>query len=304
MKFSVVVPVKNEVDLLMKTLQSYYAVDPSEVIICTDKPALRIVKKAVERVAAFSQAEDITKVIEVGRDPEWRFHQAHVRREGFHRSEYDRILTGDIDLVVNKNVHKALKLVGRSDVGLASLSKFRRPRNLQNFWSLTTVTFLRKVVHGLLDPVRATTTFSGLYALWRPYWRESEPEEEIKRMVNPKQFYRGEKPDLKNAYIVSGEDTFLRDHMLRKYRCVYLKDIGAIDLGVATEDLPYIQFMKGQYFARQGRSTLVSVGRAILRAQPFYLMGHLSVTRACRRSDLSLRVLHHDYSQSRDGGGN
>jgi len=279
MKFSIVVPIKNEVDHLMRTLQSYYSVGPSEVLICTDKPAPEILKKAINKVATLAHAEDITKIIEVEKDPEWRFHQAHVRREGFHKSKYDRILTGDIDLVINKNVHQALKLVGKNKVGLVSLNKLQYPRNLHNFLSLIVITFLRNIFHGILDPIIETTTFTGLYALWKPYWQESEPEEEIKRLVNPKQLYRGERPDLNKASAITGEDTFLRDCMLKKYRCLYLKDIGAIDLGVATESLPFLQFMRGQYFARRGRSLIVSLGRAILRAQPHYLMGHLSVIR-------------------------
>jgi len=275
MNFSIVVPVKDEVDFIPRTLPSYYAVNPSEVLICTDKPTPKNVKKAVNRVATLSCAEDITKILEVEREPEWRFHQAHVRRASFHEAKYDRILTTDIDLVVNKNVHKALRLVSKNDVGLASLSKFRYPRGLTDYWSLGIVTFLRKVAHGILDPAMVTTTFSGLYALWRPFWLDSEPEEEVKNLVNPKQFFRGENPDLEQASAVTGEDTFLRDCMLRKHKCIYLRDIGAIDLGVATENLPYIQYMKGQYFARSGRSLLVSLGRAFLRAQPYYLQGFL-----------------------------
>ncbi len=280
MKFSIVIPVKDEVDLLMKTLPSYYAVNPSEVLICTDKPALEVVKTAINRVATSLNAENITKIIEVDRDSEWRFHQAHVRREGFHKAKYDRILTGDIDLAINDNILKALKLIGKGDVGLVSLSKLRYPRNLKDVWALFATTFLRNVVHRMLNLINVTTTFSGLYALWKPYWLDSEPEDEIKRMVNPKQIYRGEKPNLVGATAITGEDIFLRDCMLRKYKCLYLRDIGAIDLGVAIEDLPYIQYMKGQSFALRGRSLPVSLGRAILRAQPYYLMGHLAVTRA------------------------
>ena len=275
MKFSVVVPVKDEVGLIQQTLWSYYAVEPSEVLICTDKPCSKNVRKVVNRIAELSCMKDITRIIEVERSPEWRFHQAHVRRTGFHEAKFDRILTGDIDLVINKNVHKALERVGKNDVGLASLTKFRYPHCLTDYWRLGIVMFLRKIVHGMLDSVMATTTFSGLYALWRPYWLDSEPEGEAKLLVNPKQFYRGEKPNLEHVSIITGEDTFLRDCMLKRHTVLYLRDIGAIDLGVATESLPYIQFMKGQYFARQGRSLPVSFGRAFLRAQPYYLVGYL-----------------------------
>lgn len=275
MEFSVVIPVKDEVDLIQRTLWSYYAVEPSEVLICTDKPCAKNVRKVVNKIAELSYMKDITRIIEVERSSEWRFHQVHVRRAGFHEAKFDRILTGDIDLVINKNVHKALELVGKNDVGLASLTKFRYPHRLTDYWQLGVVVFLRNFVHGMLDSVMATTTFSGLYALWRPYWLDSESEEAVKKLVNPKQFYRGERPDLKQVSAVTGEDTFLRDQMIKKHRCIYLKDIGGIDMGVPTESLPYIQYMKGQYFARQGRSLMVSLGRALLRGQPHYLQGYL-----------------------------
>jgi hypothetical protein len=73
--FSIVVPVKDEVDLIPTTLPSYYAVNPSEVIICTDKPTPRKVRRVVQKVAVACDALDITRIVEVERDPEWNFHQ-------------------------------------------------------------------------------------------------------------------------------------------------------------------------------------------------------------------------------------
>ena len=275
-KFSVVVPVKNEVALIRQTLWSYYAVKPAEVIICTDKPCEGTVEKQINNIAKLSDAGDITRIVEVEKSAEWGFHQAHVRRQGFCEAKFDRILTGDVDLVINKKVHKALRLVGENDVGLASLVKFHYPMHLMDYWRLGINMFLSKVVHGLVDSIMGTSSFSGLYALWRPYWLNSEPEEEIKSFVNPKQFLRGEKSYSEAVTGFAGEDTFLRDWMRRKYKCVYLRDIGAIDLGVSLEGHPFIQYRIGAYFARSGRSLPVSLGRAVLRAQPYYLKGYLA----------------------------
>jgi len=286
MKFSVVVPVKDEVDLIRQTLWSYYAVEPSEVLICTDKPCAKNVRKVINEIAESYHMKDITRIIEVERDPKWNFHQAHVRRTGFKKAKYDRILTVDIDLVINRNVLRALKLVGKNNVGLVSCSKFRYPKSLVDLWRTGTITFLRKIVHGMLDPFMEITIFSGLYALWRPFWLDSEPEEKIKKLVNPKQFYRGEYAGEVPADVdPTGEDTHLRDCMLEKHRCIYLRDIGAIMLRDVYEDVPYVQFMKGQYFRRRGRSLLVSVGRAFLRAQPHYLAGYLRTEKMLRFND-------------------
>ena len=282
MKFSVVIPIKGtskECELIPITLPSYYAIKPSEVILCLDKPAPKRVVQVIKKVAKLCKAEDITKIIEVERDPTWSFHQAWVRRKGFLEAKYDRILTGDIDLIVNKNVLKSLEMVGKDNIGLVSLSKKHRCRGLSDYWHEGVLLFLRNVLHGVFDKLMVTTTFTGLYAIWRPYWLDSEPEDAVKKLVNPKQFYRGEHPSLDDVSAVTGEDTFLRDQMIKKHKCIYLKDVGAIDMGIATESLPYIQYMKGLYFARQGRSLIVSLGRTVLRMQPYYLKGYLSARR-------------------------
>jgi len=231
MNFSVVVPVRDELTLIRQTLWSYYEIDPSEVLVCTDKPCKRNVVHLIKRIAALVNMGDVTRIIEVKKTPEWGFHQAHVRRSGFHEAKFDRILTGDIDLLVNRNVYKALNLVGKNDIGLASLGKFHYPSSLLDYWRLGVETFLRKIVHDIMDFSMETTAFTGLYALWKPYWLDSEPEEEAKRLVNPKQVLRGEISDFDLASGYAGEDTFLRDWMSKKHGCVYLKDIGAIDFG-------------------------------------------------------------------------
>lgn len=277
MNFSIVVPVKDEVDLIPRTLPSYYAINPSEVIICTDKPAPKEVRQVIKKVAVAWDAQDITRIVEVKRDPDWNFHQAHVRRTGFKEAKCDNLLTVDIDLVINSNVLKALKLVGKNNVGLVSCSKFHYPKSLVDLWRIGATTFLRKFVHNILDRLMGITSFTGLYALWRPFWLDSEPEERIKRHVNPKQFYRGEYAGKVPTDVnPTGEDTHLRDCMSEKHLCIYLHKIGAIILRDVYEDVPYVQYMKGRYFRRRGRSLLIAIGRAFLRGQPHYLRGFLS----------------------------
>jgi hypothetical protein len=274
--FSIVVPVKDEVDLIPWTLPSYYAVNPSEVIICTDKPVPRNVRQVIRKVAVACDALDITRIVEVERDPDWNFHQAHVRRTGFKKAKHDRILTVDIDLVINRNVLKALKLLGKNDIGLVSCSKFYYPKSLLDLWRIGATTFLRKIVHRILDPFMEITLFTGLYAVWKPYWLDSELEEKIKKHMNPKQFYRGEYVrEVPADMNPTGEDTHLRDYMSKKHRCIYLRDIGAIILRDVYENVPYVQYMKGQYFRRRGRSLFVAIGRAFLRGEPHYLRGFL-----------------------------
>lgn len=274
LKFSIVVPVKDEISLLMRTLPSYYSVEPNEVLICTDKPVLKKIKNAVNRIAKLYRAGHITKIVEVEKDPEWFYHQAHVRREGFHIAKYNKILTVDIDLLINKKVHKALNIVGINNVGLVSLNKFRKPRDIPSFWSFIMTTLFQSLCK-LFGSLIGSQGFTGLYAIWRPYWLKSEPEEEVKRLVNPKQLFTSEIKNLKNASAITGEDSFLRDCIRKEFKVRYLDDIGAVDLGVPPMSLPYLIFRRGQNTAKHGGSFIKCVGRSLLQAQPLYLMGYL-----------------------------
>jgi len=281
-EFSVVCPIKDEIHLIPITLPSILSTDPSEVVLCLDKPAPKEVVRVIDRVVSENDARDVVRIIEIERNPEYAFHQAWVRRKGYLEAKYDRILRTDIDLLINRNVLKAVELVGKENIALASLSKTWYPRTFTDYWRNGLHAFLR-LLHGLLDPLIPVTSFSGLYCIWRPYWLDSEPEEEVKRLVNPKQLYRGEKVDIKWASAITGEDTFLRDCVCRKYRCIYLRDVGAIDLGISPENSPFVQEMKGRYFARQGRQPLISIGRAIIRLQPYYLRGYIDERRRMAR---------------------
>ncbi len=292
MEFCVVVPVKSETELILQALPAYYALQPSEVLICTDKPCEGNVRRAVNKVAELLHAREITRIIEVDRSPEWSFHQACVRREGFKKAKLDRILTGDIDLIVNRNVYKALELVGRDDVGLVSLTKLQYPHRLLDYWRLGTAMFLRRLAHTIADKTMGTTTFSGLYALWRPYWLDSEPEEEAKKFTNPKQILREKRTISAIPYFYAGEDTFLRDWISKKHKCIYLKNIGAIDLGASLENQPFVQYMTGAYFAQQKRSLVVSLGRSILRAQPHYLRGYMTGRSRARQKSVYADMQH------------
>lgn len=279
MKFSIVCPIKDEADLIPKTLPSFYAVKPSEVILCLDKPAPKHIVEVIKRVAKACNAENITRIIEVERNPEYEFHQAWVRRKGFLEAQHDRILTTDIDLVINRNVLKAVRLVREDDIGLVSLSKFECPRDLLSFLRLIGKGFLQKFVHKLVKAYTgkeiATTAFTGLYALWRPYWLDSE-DEGIKKLVNPKQKLRQgiTKAWTLEDFYGTGEDTYLRDCMERKHKLIYLPDIGCIMLTNPLEVHPDVQYSKGVYHALRGRNLIGALTRTIFRFEPHYIRGH------------------------------
>lgn len=263
--FSIVCPIKDEVHLIPITLPSFYAVNPSEVILCLDKPAPRQVVEVIEKVGKACKADDITRIIEVERNSEYAFHQAWVRRKGFLEAEYDRILATDIDLVINKNVLKAVELVGQDNIGLGSCSKRYPYKGFQKIWRNVAYEIVR-----LVYPIR----FTGLYAIWRQYWLDSE-DGGIKTLKNPKQGSLG--------VVRTGEDTYLRDCMARKHRVVYLKNVGAKVLTSNIADLPRIQFERGRYFASQSYNLMQILLKVLLYFQVYTLQGWLYEKRRTRK---------------------
>lgn len=264
-EFSIVCPIHNEVNLIPITLPSFYSVSPSEVLLCLDKPAPKNIVKTIHKNASLFNAEGLTRIIEVERNPQFAFHQAWVRRKGFLEAKHDRILTTDIDLIINKNVLNAVERVGKNNIGLVSCSKRYPYRGFQKIWRNITYELVR-----LVYPIR----FTGLYAIWRPYWLDSE-DDDIKKLANPKQGSYGE--------VRTGEDTYLRDCMTKKHRIVYLKNVGAKVLTYNIGDLPRIQFEHGRYFASQKYNVFQILAKAFLYWRFHILLGWLYEKRRNKR---------------------
>lgn len=244
MKFSVVCPVKDELHLIPITLPSFYEVAPSEVVLCFDDPPHEPSLQLAKYIA--TSYDVATKFVFVNRNKDYAFHQAWVRRRGFLEASHNKILTCDIDLVINSSVLKAVEKVGRDNIGLVSCSKMYPQKGLGRIWKNVAYELVRHVY-----PIR----FTGLYALYRPFWLDSE-DEGIKKLTNPKQGSYGQ--------VRMGEDSYLRDCMKRKHRCAYLKDVGATVLTFNIGDLPRIQFEHGRYFASQGYNIFRILAKAFL----------------------------------------
>lgn len=111
--------------------------------------------------------------------------------------------------------------------------------------------------------------FSGLYALWRPYWLDSDDPEDAKKITNPKQVLKGE-PIVGE---VTSEDSFLMRKMREKHKVVFLPDVGAVDFGSSATGSrsPVWQYIDGS----KESSLFIALFKAFLYAKPFYLMGYL-----------------------------
>lgn len=278
-KFSVVIPVKgtsDEVKVMPRTLPSYYAVKPHELIISIDNPPEdeRIIP-LIEEIAENHNTTEITKIVKVKVGGEgWGDQQMKARYTGISNATFNRVLTGDIDLIINRNVYKALKLVGKNNVGLASCSKFRIPHDFLSFYRLFSDSFIKTVIHHFKKTFGATT-FTGLYAFWKSFWEDVMPIEKAKSFVKFKAKVRkGESVNISD-FFCKGDDTFLKDLMIEKYKCIYLEDIGGLVLTDPWENRPIVQYGKGVYFANQGRGLVVSLARALMRGQPYYFCGYL-----------------------------
>ncbi|MGI0073087.1 MAG: glycosyltransferase [Nitrosotalea sp.] len=253
--FSIVIPVKSEYQLLRSCLTSCYTVDPDEVIVCLDEPPNEKTLETIHDISNKLGWSDRTKIITVPRNPEYRFHQAWVRREGFRQAKHDRILTVDVDLIINKNVLKALSLVGKDNVGFVSCLTTHSTRGLFGLW--------RHIAFRIVNKI--SPSFTGLYALWRPYWLDSE-DESIKSLENPTNAIGG--------LALVGEDAFLHNCMQSKHRCIHLSDYGGKCIRNDCNDLPRVQFEIGRHYAKKYNIFKVIL-RSILFARPHYLRGYL-----------------------------
>jgi len=252
----VVVPSReSDLPYIKHNLHTYLRVGAEELILCVDEDSnqkfLDNVSSLYESIKKEYSVSEL-KILQVERRSDYSFHQAWVRRKGFLEAKNDVILTGDIDLHINRSVLNAVNIVGIDNIGLASVQKFPFQSNLRRSiittWRLLYMAFIRYTYYSV---------FTGLYALYRPYWLETE-DDGIKKLQNVK--YGG------MSASIYGEDTYLRDCMARKYRCVYLRNVGAIDYGIALHDNHSMQFAVGRYSVHSG----LSLWRILVAAFAYY----------------------------------
>lgn len=270
-EFSIVVPVSaKDLRLLPKTLPSWISLGSNDIIICTDNPAPKELVNTIMEIVKNDHAEDRVRILHVEKNPDYKFHQAWVRRSGFRAAKHDIILTGDIDLVVYPICQKAVELVGKDGVGLVSLSKIRYRQGFMG--QLRYLVERQSKYYAKLLKGKAPAYFTGLYALYRPYWLDSENEESLKHMINP--YYAPLIVDSWGGY--KGEDTHLRDWMVKKYKVTYLPDIGAEEFQGGLEERKDLQIKIGAKFAVEGRTPVAVLRHSVASMRPYVFRSYFN----------------------------
>jgi len=252
-EFSIVCPVKDEADIIPKTLPSFYSISPAEVILCVDKPAPQCVVKIISNVARACNAEDETRIIEVERNPEYKFHQAYVRRSGFLKAKCDKILTVDIDIIIDKNIKKYFTLVN-GETKLVSFAKSSYPPHFRYI--------IAHLIQSVYKLVRRKTyeSFTGLYFFSKEAWIETEDVDSLKTMPR-------------------GEDTHLHQHMREKYKTIFIDDVRNICLR-PKETIKY-HYLVGVIKWRTRKDPFWRVVvHSILYFRPHVIIGYLSAKHA------------------------
>lgn len=247
-KFSIVCPIKDEVELIPKTLPSYYNLDPTEVILCVDKPAPQNVVKTIMKVARAFQAVEKTRIIEVKRNPEYKFHQAYVRRNGFLQAKNDKILTADIDIIIDEKITKYFSLINEK-IKLISFAKTSFPPNFRYI--------IAKLIHKVYRLIKRQTyqSFTGLYFFSKEAWIETEDTESLKK-------------------IPRGEDTHLHQYLRKNYNTVFIDDVNNICL--RPKETPKYHYLIGVIKFRVRKDSLYKVLlHSILYCRPHVLVGYL-----------------------------
>jgi hypothetical protein len=277
-KFTIVVPIKDEVKRLKRSLPTYYSIDPDEVIICTDDPTSKSIKNTVKKLAEKHNMQNKTRILAVKRNPDYKYHQAWVRRSGYTEAKNDIIVAADIDIYLNKKIQEGVAIVGKNGIGLVSFSKFRHPFNLETFIRTIGEFSLRIFYSLLLKNIPPSSglnysLFTGLYTIYRPYWIETEGDN-VKEMVPP--FHKVDKGvSVSKESFNMGEDTFLRDAMKKKYKTISMSTIGGVIMDREMHNHPKMQFERGRYNAQRGRSLIGAVVHTILQVEPNYFKGYL-----------------------------
>jgi len=242
-KFSVVMPVKDESKFLPYSLPSVFGLHPDEVILLFDDCGDGSVEVA-RRITLRQLAPDGCEVqfVEVG-ECDWRFRPAFLRRLGFKHARNDVILSTDADIVLDSEIKRFFGLVGAGVVAHVGFEVVDFPVNF------------RCCLKRLLEFLRVPASWlSQAYLFSRQAWMETEKQEGLESLE-------------------WAEDTHLLDCIRRKYRtrlvlsgCLHLRPVETADR----------HYLRGRmYWTVARRSLLLTVLSGLLLFRPWLMVGYI-----------------------------
>jgi len=281
--WSIVLPVKDEVDMLKQSLPSAISLNPDEILIVVDEGDDSVQKTAC-RIAK-SMKYDKVRILEVAKNPKWRFHQAYVRRVGYLNARHDRVFTFDVDGVLSSNIMRGYNLIGRNNVAFVTFRKSLAKGGLMQAVRTTLYEIRRHLPRGPFT-VNPKKPFIGIYWLYRPFYLDLIGEDEISKIYN-------------------GEDVFAQTKLEKqdKYRQIHLDVVGCQSLRGENEDLWWRQYQLGLWLGtiRSSRihRTCVHFGKVLLqvltKCYPHLLSGYFAGRRIPRR--IAEEIGRHSYAE-------
>ena len=227
-KFSIIMPIHNEADMLLKTLPSTFQLSPDEVIVgldrCNDDSA-EIILNYAKHVDYQRNGNLILRHFTDKDGAGWGFRGAYLRRELYQMTRNDIILNTSADIILDPKILRYLRLVPKR--GLVSFGYLEMPYNIQCF--LRAVYSASRLVHG----------FAGLLAFSKEAWLRSEDIEDLKTINRSedthlhmaiKKHYQTMHINTRSIHLRPNED----------FRGHYLRGVSQYELGIWNLDRAFM----------------------------------------------------------------
>jgi len=242
----------NEEEYIPYSLPAIFRLEPDEVVLifdrCTDR-SMDVAKKIAQKF----ECESSTKFVELNESsPDWNFRLAFVRRHGFRLARNSVILNTDADMILDKNVKKEIRKVGKNGIALVSFGFFDFPYTIQ--------CFTRRII-STISPI---TGFAGQYAFSKKAWLETEDQESVKKVRR-------------------SEDTHLRLSLLKKYKIVH---VNTKSIHIRPNETKKRHYLRGVIYWELVHYSLWGMFlHSIINLRPAAMAGYLHA----RSSDVSVR---------------
>jgi len=236
-KFSIVMPVKDEVHLLPYSLPAVAALNPDEALLMMEpREAVDTARSIIDALPSNSFRIHVVK-----EDSDWRLRQAYCRREGYLRARNDIILALDADIVANPGIPRCLSEIGHYAV--VSFAKTSYP------------VLSRYLIANIVHRLYRHSSFTGVFAFSREAWLETEDLEAAKKVRR-------------------GYDGFVHQAIAERYPTKFIPQVKSLCL--RPQETPEYQFLQGEARWKIRRMGLAkTLTTTLLYLRPHLLSGYL-----------------------------